>query len=126
LSDTSGLVSEKMSDNPSVGASKFYRMTCFRQIGGFVRELSWACIDGNRCRQLGWRAASWDDPDLRFLHLRPMGTSHKNWWAGRVRHGFGQYYMGTTPMWMLASAAYRLTRHPSVMVGMGLLGGVVR
>ena len=24
-----------------------------------------------------------------------MGTSHKNWWTGRVRHGVGQYFMGT-------------------------------
>ena len=126
LSDTSRLVSEKIADDHSVGASKFYRMTCFRQIGGFVRELSWDCIDGHRCRQLGWRAASWDDPDLRFIHLRPMGTSHKNWWAGRVRQGLAQYYMGTTPVWLLASAAYRMTRRPYVVGGLAMLWGYFR
>ena len=117
------MISEKIGDENSVGASKFYRIACFNQIGGFVRELMWDGIDGHRCRQLGWIAASWDEPDLRFVHLRPMGTSHKNWWSGRVRHGFGQYFMGTTPVYMLASAAYRMTRPPIVVGGLAMLHG---
>ncbi len=59
---------------------KFYRTRCFQQIGGFVRMLMWDGIDCHRCRMLGWVAASWDEPGIRFEHLRPMGTSHKNWW----------------------------------------------
>lgn len=109
-------VSEKCGDENSVGMVKFYRTECFKQIGGFVRELMWDGIDGHRCRMLGWVAVSWDDAALNFHHLRPMGTSHKNWWTGRVRHGFGQYYMGTGPLYMLASAVFRL-RHPPVVVG---------
>lgn len=123
LSDGPDLISEKIGDENSIGASKFYRVACFRQIGGFVRELMWDGIDGHRCRQLGWIAASWDEPDLRFVHLRPMGTSHKNWWSGRVRHGFGQYFMGTTPVFMLAAAAYRMTRPPVLIGGLGILYG---
>ena len=110
------LVSEKCGDENSVGMVKFYRTDCFEQIGGFVRELMWDGIDGHRCRMLGWIAASWDDPDIRFTHLRPMGTSHKNWWTGRVRHGFGQYFMGTGMAYMLASAAFRAF-HPPVLIG---------
>ena len=90
------LVSERIGDDVSVGASKFYRVACFREIGGFVREVMWDGIDTHRCRQRGWIAESWDDPALRFLHLRPMGTSHRGWWTGRTRWGYGQYFMGTT------------------------------
>jgi glycosyltransferase involved in cell wall biosynthesis len=126
LTDLTGLVSEKIGDENSVGMTKLYRTTCFRQVGGFVRELMWDGIDGHRCRQLGWIACSWDAPDLRFVHLRPMGTSHRNWWTGRVRHGFGQYFMGTTPAWMLASAAYRMTRPPRVVGGLAMLWGYFR
>ena len=43
----------------------------------------------------GWIACSWDEPELRFIHLRPEGSSQKNIYAGRVRHGYGQYFMGT-------------------------------
>jgi biofilm PGA synthesis N-glycosyltransferase PgaC len=123
LADLSNLVSEKTGDENSVGMTKFYRPACLRQIGGFVHELMWDGIDGHRCRQHGWIAVSWDDPELRFVHLRPMGTSHKTWWTGRVRHGFGQYFMGTAPVYMLASAVYRMTRPPVVAGGLAMLQG---
>jgi poly-beta-1,6-N-acetyl-D-glucosamine synthase len=123
LFETSGFISEMIGDENSVGMTKFYRTTCFRQIGGFTRELMWDGIDGHRCRQVGWIAASWDEPNLRFIHLRPMGTSHRNWWTGRQRHGFGQYFMGTSPWYMLASATYRMTRPPRVVGGLAMLYG---
>ncbi len=126
LSDTAGFVSEMLGDENSVGMVKFYRTKCFRQIGGFTRELMWDGIDGHRCRQLGWIAASWDEPDLRFIHLRPMGTSHKNWWTGRQRHGFGQYFMGTSVVYMLASAVYRATRPPRIVGGVAMLYGYLK
>ena len=49
---------------------KFYRTACFRQIGGFVRELMWDGIDGHRCRQLGWIAIS-DRPPADALRPPP-------------------------------------------------------
>jgi hypothetical protein len=55
-----------------------------------------------------------------------MGTSHRSWWTGRVRWGFGQYFMGTTPAWMLASAAYRMTRPPLLVGGLAMLYGYLR
>jgi glycosyltransferase involved in cell wall biosynthesis len=123
LTNLEDFVSEKVGDDNSLGMVKFYRTRCFSQIGGFVRELMWDGIDGHRCRQLGWIAVSWDDPELRFVHLRPMGTSHRSWWTGRVRHGFGQYFMGTTPAWMIVSAIYRMTRPPLVLGGLAMLSG---
>ena len=126
LSDRSMLVSEKIGDDISVGAIKFYRTACFQQIGGFVREVMWDGIDAHRCRQLGWISVSWDDPELRFIHLRPMGTSHRNWWTGRLRWGRGQYFMGTTPAYLLASAAYRMTRPPLLLGGLAMLIGYFR
>ena len=110
------VISEKCGDEHAVGMTKFYRTACFTQIGGFVRELMWDGIDTHRCRMLGWKAASWDGENLRFIHLRPMGTSHKNWVTGRIRHGRGQYFMGTSPGYMLASALYRVF-HPPIFIG---------
>ena len=123
LTDISRVVSEMTGDENSVGMTKFYRTACFRQIGGFVREVMWDGIDGHRCRQLGWIAVSWDAPELRFVHLRAMGTSHKNWWTGRARHGFGQYFMGTAPSYMLASAFFRMTRPPLLVGGLAMAEG---
>ena len=109
-------VSEKCGDEHAVGMTKFYRSSCFQQIGGFVRELMWDGIDTHRSRMLGWKAASWDDEQLRFIHLRPMGTSQTNWMTGRMRHGRGQYYMGTGPGYMLVSSLNRML-HPPLFVG---------
>ena len=116
-------VSEMCGDETSVGMTKFYRTDCFRQIGGFVHELMWDGIDCHRCRMLGWMAASFDDPELAFEHLRPMGTSDRGWWTGRARHGAGQYYMGTRPLYMIASALFRMTRPPLLVGGVAMLWG---
>ena len=55
------LVPEVCGDEMSVGMTKFYRTTCFREIGGFVRQVMWDGIDCHRCRMLGWIAESVDD-----------------------------------------------------------------
>jgi len=121
---TGALVPETCGDEASLGASKFYRVRCFREIGGFVRQVMWDGIDCNRARMLGWMAESLNDESLRFLHLRPMGSSQKGGiWAGRVRTGFGQYFIGTSPLYFLASAAYRFPRHPVAYGTLAMLWG---
>ena len=119
-------VSEMCGDENSVGMVKFYRTACFEQIGGFVRELMWDGIDGHRCRMNGWIAVSWNDPEIRFMHLRAMGTSHKNWWTGRERHGIGQHFMGTSFLYMVASSIYRMSRPPAFAGGIAMMWGYLR
>jgi glycosyltransferase involved in cell wall biosynthesis len=120
------LVSEGCGDETSVGMVKLYRVECFRQIGGFVREVMWDGIDNHRCRMLGWKAASWDDPDIRITHLRPMGSSQKGILTGRMRHGFGQYFMGTGAVYMLASALRRMKERPYLIGGAAMAWGYAR
>ena len=117
------LVPEVCGDEMSVGMTKFYRAACFREIGGFVREVMWDGIDCHRCRMLGWVAESVDDEGLRFVHLRPMGSSQKGIWTGRLRSGYGQYFMGTSPLYLLASAVFRLPKHPVLVGSIAMLWG---
>lgn len=119
------LVSEKCGDEMSAGMTKFYRTACFREIGGFVPQVMWDGIDCHRCRMLGWTARSFDDDALRFLHLRPMGSSQDSLWVGRRRHGRGQWFMGTGLFFMTASALYRGTRPPLVSGGLAMWLGYV-
>ncbi|MEP0456096.1 MAG: glycosyltransferase family A protein, partial [Roseibium sp.] len=65
-SATGAWVSEKCGDEMSVGMTKFYRTSCFQDIGGFVREVMWDGIDCHKARQRGWVVRSWDEPDLQF------------------------------------------------------------
>jgi poly-beta-1,6-N-acetyl-D-glucosamine synthase len=123
---TGELMPETIGDEVSVGASKFYRVACFREIGGFVRQVMWDGIDCHRARMFGWLVESVPDEPLRFLHLRPMGSSQgKGIWAGRVRTGFGQYFMGSSPLFFLVSAAYRLPKHPVLLGTTAMLWGFV-
>jgi glycosyltransferase involved in cell wall biosynthesis len=117
------LVPEVCGDEMSVGMTKFYRTACFREIGGFVREVMWDGIDCHRCRLLGWIAESVDEEGLRFLHLRPMGSSQKGLWTGRVRSGYGQYFMGTSPLYLTAICAFRLFKHPVLYGSAAMLWG---
>ena len=117
------LVDERHGDDTSIGMTKFYRRTCFEQIGGFVREVMWDGIDCHQCRMHGWIACSWNDPELRFLHLRPMGSSQQSVYVGRMRHGYGQYFMGTGLLYMVASALGRVNQRPYVLGSLAMLWG---
>lgn len=119
------LMSESIGDEMSVGAAKFYRTECFNDIGGFVREVMWDGIDCHRCRMLGWHACSWDEQSLRFVHLRPMGSSHQGIFTGRMRHGAGQYFMGTGLPYMTISALYRMSKPPRLIGGFAMWWGYV-
>ena len=58
------------------------------------------------------------------MHLRPMGSSQKGIWTGRVRSGYGQYFMGTAPLYLfLASAVFRLPKHPVLLGSIAMLWG---
>jgi poly-beta-1,6-N-acetyl-D-glucosamine synthase len=120
------LVPEISGDEMSVGMTKFYRVACFEEIGGFVRQVMWDGIDCHRARMVGWIAESFDLEPLRFVHLRPQGASHKGIWTGRLRAGFGQYFMGTSPLYYLAAAIYRLPTYPMLIGSVAMLWGYLR
>lgn len=122
---TGKLLPEVCGDEMSVGMTKFYRVECFREIGGFVRQVMWDGIDCHRARMLGWIAEASNDPDLRFVHLRPMGASDRGILRGRVRHGFGQYFMGTSPLYFAAVLVFRFFKHPVLTGSAAMLWGYV-
>jgi glycosyltransferase involved in cell wall biosynthesis len=126
IEENGHLVDERHGDETSLGMTKFYRVSCFKAIGGFVREVMWDGIDCHTCRMKGWIACSWDEPDLRFVHLRPMGSSQQSIYVGRMRHGYGQYFMGTGLLFMTASAISRLNEKPYVLGSMAVLWGWIR
>ncbi|NDY91913.1 glycosyltransferase family 2 protein [Ideonella livida] len=120
------LVHERHGDDTSLGMTKFYRTDRFKAMGGFVRQVMWDGIDCHRCRMMGWRACSWDEPELRFEHLRPMGSSQTGILTGRMRHGFGQYFMGTGFLYLLASALFRLNEKPLLIGSAAVVWGWLR
>jgi glycosyltransferase involved in cell wall biosynthesis len=120
------LTSERLGDENAVGQVKLYRIPAFKEIGGFVRQVSWDGIDGHMCRMKGWIAQSEDRPELRFIHLRQMGSSQNNIWVGRLRWGFGKYFMGSSLYYVSAVAIYRMFEKPYIIGGWGILWGYLK
>ena len=122
----SRVVEERLRDDNAIGPSKFYRVQCFKDIGGFVRQVSWDGIDGHMCRMHGWIPAATDEEELRVIHLRRMGSSQNSFWEGRLRWGRGKYFMGSRLYYVLALSIYRTFEKPFVVSGIGILVGYVR
>ncbi len=117
------LVENFMVDEMVAGQFKVYRRRAFEAIGGFVREVMWDGIDFHRARLEGWRTRSIDDPNLRITELRAMGASDRSIYRGRLRWGRGQWFMGSSPLYVLASGAFRMRERPYVIGGLLIVLG---
>lgn len=114
---------ERIIDEQVSGAAKFYRRKAFEDIGGFVAAVMWDGIDFHRARMFGWKTRSFRDENLRIMHYRLMGSSHKSVLHGRLRWGRGQWFMGTHPLYIFASGVFRLVERPWIIGGLLIVAG---
>lgn len=122
-SEGDGLVEEFMIDEMVAGQFKLYRKDAFERIGGFVREVMWDGIDFHRARMEGYRTRSIPDPELGIIHLRLMGSSDSSVFRGRLRWGRGQWFMGSSLPYVVASGIFRMRERPLVVGGLLIIGG---
>jgi glycosyltransferase involved in cell wall biosynthesis len=124
--EADGFVEEYMIDDMVAGQWKLYRRNAFEKIGGFVREVMWDGIDFHRCRMEGFTTRSISDPRLRITHLRLMGSSDKSVYTGRLRWGHGQWFMGSSFAYVLASGLFRMKEKPYGIGGLLIIAGFLR
>lgn len=120
------LVEERITDESVLGGMLCLRRKCFDDIGGFVREVMWDGITFHRARMAGWRTQSFRDPELMIYDHRLMGSSHKSIYHGRIRWGWGQYFMGTHPLYIMVVGLYRMLERPFVIGGMLIVSGYLK
>ena len=120
------LTEERHADEMVVGGMQFYRRQCFDAFGGFVRQVMWDGIAYHRCRMAGWRTRSFPDPEVMIYDHRLMGSSYKSIYHGRIRWGWGQYFMGTHPLYILAVGVYRMRERPFVVGGILIVLGYLK
>lgn len=119
------LFEERMIDEMVAGQVNFWRRSAWEQIGGYVREVMWDGIVFHRARMLGWTTRSFRDKGLRIFHHRLMGSSQRSIYHGRLRWGRGQWFMGTHPLYILASGLFRMRERPYVIGGLLIIAGYV-
>ncbi len=124
--DDGSMEHERRGDDHAAGPSKFYRRACFERIGGFVPMVGWDGIDGHMCRLNGWAARSILDDEIKVVHLRQMGSSHKGIMHGRMRGGEGKWRLGSSPWYLLATAVYRAFDPPYFIGACGMVFGYFR
>jgi glycosyltransferase involved in cell wall biosynthesis len=120
------LVEERITDESVLGGVLCYRRDCFEAIGGFVRQVMWDGIAFHRCRMEGWRTRSFRDRDLMIFDHRLMGSSYRSIYHGRMRWGWGQYFMGTHPLYILAVGGYRMLERPFIVGGLLIVAGYLK
>ncbi|MCL4219603.1 MAG: glycosyltransferase family 2 protein [Candidatus Hydrogenedentes bacterium] len=118
-----GYSEEFIIDEMVAGQVHFWRRACWEQIGGFVREVMWDGIDFHRARMFGWTTRSFREAGLNVIHHRLMGSSHKGILHGRRRWGRGQWFMGTHPLYILASGVFRMRERPYLAGGLSIILG---
>ena len=107
----------------TAGAVKCWRRRCFEDIGGPINEPGWDGTDQYQAAMSGWTTRTFDHQEVRVTHLRKMGSSYKSIVHGRLRRGTSGYFMGSHPLWMLASAFYHATDSPWVVSSVSTLAG---
>ena len=119
------LVEERLNDEMVAGQVNFWRRQCWEDFDGYVREVMWDGITYHRARMLGWKTRSFRDDGLKIVHHRLMGSSYKSVYHGRLRWGRGQWFMGTHPLYIIASGVFRMRERPYVIGGILIVCGYV-
>jgi glycosyltransferase involved in cell wall biosynthesis len=107
------------------GQISFFRVSCFRSIGGFVEQANFDGIACHRARMEGWKTWRFPDDELAFIHLRIMGSSHRSIYTGRIRWGRSLYYIGTHPIYLLVACVYRSLEYPYIVGGILIFFGYI-
>jgi len=109
--------------NHVAGGCQLFRRECFEEIGGFIANpaggVDWIAV--TTARMKGWKTRSF--AEKRFHHYRTLGTAGRSSVAASFSYGEKDYYLGGSPVWQLFSVAYRMTKRPVLIEGLGLLSG---
>jgi N-acetylglucosaminyl-diphospho-decaprenol L-rhamnosyltransferase len=89
------LIRESVNRHHVRGATKAYRSSCFREIGGVREVFGWDVLDELLARAAGWQVAPVDPPKL--IHLRPTATRDGRF-RGYARNGRMAHHVGFGPL----------------------------
>jgi hypothetical protein len=100
------------------GHTKVYRRACFEAIGGLMPALGWDGVDEWQALTLGWQVHSF--LNFKIFHYRPTGSATGSL-KSRIEQGYGAYYMGYHPLFMIARGLRRMFDRPYLVGGMAMI-----
>jgi poly-beta-1,6-N-acetyl-D-glucosamine synthase len=114
------MVLEKANELQPRGAARMYRLECWRDIGGVVRDLAWDVVDVYRARMQGWHTRAFRD--IRMIH-HVKTDSKGGVISGWRRQGRVEYLVGTHPLFFLLKAGAAILRNPFLVGSLCFLFG---
>lgn len=102
------------------GQCQIFRRKCWEEIGGYVPHraggIDWMAV--TTARMMGWKTESFRGKC--FFHHRHLGTAERGVFASSFSYGEKDYYLGGHPLWEMFRVAYRTTKRPYLIDGLGL------
>jgi poly-beta-1,6-N-acetyl-D-glucosamine synthase len=102
------------------GQCQMFRRECFDEIGGYFANkaggIDWIAV--TTARMIGWKTRSFREKS--FFHHRRLGTAERSAFAASFSYGEKDYYLGGHPLWELFRVAFRATKRPYLVEGVGL------
>lgn len=106
--------------NHVAGQCQLFRRRCFEEIGGYTPHraggIDWIAV--TTARMLGWKTQSFREKT--FFHHRRLGTAERGPFSAMFSYGEKDYYLGGHPVWEAFRVAYRMTKRPYLIGGIGL------
>jgi glycosyltransferase involved in cell wall biosynthesis len=102
------------------GATKVYRVACWKQIGGLIKHIGWDFLDEMKAQSLGWETKSFQN--LHLIHYKPTGYNTGSY-KQTIMLGKANYYCGYHPFFIIAKSLRRMFRRPYLIGGFGILYG---
>ncbi len=104
------------------GPTKFYRWSCFEEIGGLIRRAGWDGVDNVRANLKGWRTREISSPTV--VHLRSTGTHSGEGFARACRkYGLVSYHMGGHLWYFILRMTFRSLRARDIRVAWHMARG---
>jgi biofilm PGA synthesis N-glycosyltransferase PgaC len=110
----------KMPSYHAFGACKMVRLSCFKQIGGFIAAKGWDTVDEIRAMAQGWKTSHF--PALEAKHHKREGSG-----IGVLRtskmHGEIYYATGGDPLFFMFKGLHRAATPPLLINALALAVG---
>ena len=104
------------------GATKIYRRTFWKALGGLVKLPGWDTLDEVKAQMLGWETYSF--PEVKLVQLRFTGDAAGQWSNWR-KNGRASYICGYHPIFIMAKSIRRVVQRPYIVGSLGTSSGLL-
>lgn len=105
------------------GAVQFFRVTCFKEIGGYLSCAFEDSLANVIARMKGWRVKTF--PELKVIHHKPAGLPGRNLFRAKFHVGKMEHVMGDLFLYELARCLGNIKERPFLIGSLARMSGYI-